>query len=60
MSAGLLRPERIIEAALAEAEAEGGVEITENAQIELYYATDKEETVETISAFLARRPPSRD
>jgi succinate dehydrogenase flavin-adding protein (antitoxin of CptAB toxin-antitoxin module) len=26
----------------------------------LYYATDKEETVETISAFLARRPPSRD
>lgn len=31
--AGLLRPERIIEAALAEAEAEGGVEITENAHI---------------------------
>jgi glycine/D-amino acid oxidase-like deaminating enzyme len=31
--AGLLRPEKIIEAALAEAEAEGGVEITENAQV---------------------------
>jgi sarcosine oxidase len=31
--AGLLRPERIIEAALAEAEAEDGVEITENTHV---------------------------
>jgi sarcosine oxidase len=31
--AGLLRPERIIDAALAEAEAEGGVEITENTHV---------------------------
>jgi sarcosine oxidase len=31
--AGILRPERIMEAALAEAEAEGGVEITENAWV---------------------------